>query len=74
MENQTKIELTDPKEIADFMEFCKHKQDMAKESNRWQQVKTFSKQIGFGSFSLVVKDGLPVRIDNAIQQVIIQII
>lgn len=74
MDNQTRIELTDPKEIADFMEFCKHKQTLINENNRWQQVKTFSKNMGFGSFSLIVKDGLPVRIDNAIQQVIIQII
>lgn len=73
MDNQTKIELTDPNEIADFIDFRKHKQEMLSDGESWKQVKKFARNMQYGTFSLTVKDGKPVRIDNAIQQLLIVI-
>lgn len=66
----TKIELTDDKEIQDFKEFCQYKQDWLAEQHNWKQLRAFAENMQFGSFTLTIKDGLPVRIDNPIQSIV----
>jgi len=60
----TKIELTDPGEIEDFKAFCLYKQQFVNAAHTWKQVHEFASNMQFGSFSLTIKDGMPVRIDN----------
>lgn len=66
----TKIELTDPKEIELYKDFCEHQQEILREKHQWKQLRQFVESIQYGSFTLTVKDGVPYRVDNPIQTVV----
>jgi len=69
----TKIEITDPKEIELYKAFLQHRQQLLNEEKQWAELKTFVKTLGYGTFSLTIKNGLPYRVDNPIQTVILGI-
>lgn len=66
-----KIELTEENEIEQFKQFCQYKQDWMAEQQNWKQLRAFCEKMQFGAFQLTIKDGVPVRIDNPIQQVVL---
>jgi hypothetical protein len=66
----TKLELTDPIEIENFKLFCQHRQKILKEERHWQDLRAYCKQMNFGSFTLVVEDGLPKRIQQPLQSIV----
>lgn len=66
------IELNDL-EAEQFKAFRKHQSEVENITASWKQVMDFTKTMGSGSFTLVVQNGLPVRIDNPLQKVIIGI-
>ena len=57
----TKLELTSEQEIREFKDFCEHKQAIMAESDQWKRFKTHCKELGFGNFTCIVENGLPVR-------------
>lgn len=67
----TKIEITDESEIERYIRFCKYEEDLIKEKEAWKELKSFCTKVGYGSFSLTVKDGVPYRVDNPIQNIIL---
>ena len=67
----TKIELTSEKEIEEFKQFCQYKQEWLQEQANWKQLRAFSEKMQYGSFTLTIKDGVPVRIDNPLQQLVL---
>lgn len=69
----TSITLTDPIEIEQFKSFRKHQSEVENITASWKQVMDFTQQMGSGSFTLTVQNGLPVRINNPLQTVIIGI-
>lgn len=69
----TKIELTNPEEIEQFKAFRKHQSEIENITAAWKQVMDFTVKMGSGSYTLVVQNGLPVRIDNPMQKIIIGI-
>lgn len=69
----TKLELTDDNEIKAFMAFRKHQSQYEAMMPAWKQVMDFTQTMGNGNFTLTVQNGLPVRINNPLQTVIIGI-
>jgi hypothetical protein len=69
----TKLELTDEKEIEDFKQFCEYKEQWISEARNWKELRAFAEKMQFGSFTLTIKDGVPVRIDNPLQQIVLGI-
>ncbi len=68
----TKIELTDA-EAEEFKLFRQHKQDKelrALEHQNWKQLKELAESMQYGVFTVIIKDGIPVRVDNPIKQVL----
>lgn len=70
MEEKTPIYLS-KEEAVDYIDFCKYKQELSQWHKNWQEVIAYANKLQFGSFTLTIKDAKPVRIDNAIQQLII---
>jgi len=73
LKQMTKIEITDPVEIEQYKNFIKYQAELNQEQKQWKELRTFTKQLGFGSFTLVVKDGLPHRVDNPMQTIVLGI-
>lgn len=71
---ETKIELTNEKEIEDFKAFCAHKQEILAEHQQWKEFKVFCKQMNFGSMSLSIEDGRPKKILNPMQTIVFGIL
>ncbi len=67
----TKIELTDPIEIEAYKKFRQYQEEILSEEKQWTQLKVFIKTLGYGTLSLSIKNGLPYRIDNPIQTIIL---
>lgn len=70
---ETKIELTDPSEIEAFKEFCRYREQLDLEHEHWRQVREFSKTMQYGKFSLQIEAGIPKRIFNAMQDLVIKV-
>lgn len=68
--NHVTVEMSSDDVVA-FAAFRKHQMLMDKIPAAWGQVIEYSKQMGNGSFSIVVQNGVPVRIDRPMQKVII---
>lgn len=66
-----KLELTDNQEIEDFKAFCLYKQQFANEGLVWKQVREYSVNMQFGSFTLTIKNGVPVRIDQPMKVLVL---
>lgn len=66
----TKLELTDDVEIEAFKSFRQHQDEILKEAQQWKELKAFVKNIGYGTLTLSVKNGLPYRVDNPIQTIV----
>lgn len=67
-----KIELTD-KEAEQYKDYCKYQSQFEAILSQWRQVIDFTQQMKNGSFTLTVQNGLPVRINNPMQTVVIGI-
>jgi hypothetical protein len=39
------------------------------ETKRWERVRQIAKKVGFGEFRMIVQNGMPVRVENIIQQI-----
>lgn len=61
----------DNEEMEQFKSFRKHQSQVEAITTSWKQVMDFTQQMGSGSFSLTVQNGLPVRINNPMQTLII---
>ncbi len=70
----TKIELTNEQEIADFQSFCKYKQELLAEHEQWKEFKAFCKTMSFGSMNLSIEDGRPRKIIKPVQTIIFGIL
>lgn len=66
------IELDDER-AEKFKRFSQHEQEIMAEHAKWRELKTYVKQMQFGSFTLTVKDGMPYRVDKPIQTLILGI-
>lgn len=64
------IELDDSR-AEQFKRFCQYEQDMINIQENWKQVRKYAENLQFGAFTLIIKDGMPVRIDNPMQQVVL---
>lgn len=73
IKQMTKIELTDDTEIEAFKAFRKHQSQYEAMMPAWKQVVDFTSNLGNGTFTLTVQNGLPVRINNPMQTVVIGI-
>lgn len=65
-----KIIISDEAEIERYKKFLQYEQEIAEEHKVWKELKDFTKHVNYGSFTLVIKDGLPYRVDNPIQTII----
>jgi hypothetical protein len=65
-----KIELTD-EEAEQYKDYCKFQSQKEAFLRQWNQVIDFSEQMGNGAFTLTVQNGIPVKILNPMQTVII---
>lgn len=70
MAELTKIELTE-QDAESFKAFCQYQQQFLNVAKNWKQVHEFAANMQFGSFTLTIKDGVPVRIDNPLQVLIL---
>lgn len=66
------IELTDS-EAEQFKAFRKNQSQVEATALAWKEVIDFTKQLDSGNFTLTLQNGLPVRINNPMQTVIIGI-
>ena len=69
----TKIEITDEEEIARYVRFCKYEENLQKDQQIWRELKDFCGKVGYGSFTLTVKEGIPYKVDNPIQNIVLGI-
>jgi hypothetical protein len=68
-----KLELTDDIEIEKYKRFCQFEQQLLAEDARWQQLKKYCKDVGHGTISLAIQDGMPYKISKPMQTVILGI-
>ncbi len=54
-----------------YLDFCNNRAKYEAIIPAWKQVMDFTTKMGNGSFTLTVQNGLPVRINNPLQTVII---
>ncbi|HEX9503609.1 MAG TPA: DUF2292 domain-containing protein [Patescibacteria group bacterium] len=66
----TTIELSD-QEAEHFKRFRLWQQDFDTWHKNWLEVIEFSKKLDYGSVTLTIQDGLPVKLTNPMQQIII---
>lgn len=69
-ENKTAVYLTD-KEVEEFKEFCLYKKEKLNISNNWKAIHDFAFKMQYGTFTVTVKDCQPVRIDKAMQVLVL---
>lgn len=66
----TTIELDD-QAAERYKNFCQHEQELMAVQQNWKDLRKFAENMQFGAFTLVIKDGKPVRIDNPMQQIVL---
>ena len=71
----TPIYLTDEEveKFKEFREYQQSKEERALEHQNWRQLKAFAKDMQYGVFTVTIKEGIPVRIDQPMRQVIFSI-
>ncbi len=72
MENKTAIYMNDA-EVKSYLDFCNNRAKYEAIVPAWKQVIEFTAQLGSGNYNLTVQNGLPVRINNPLQTVVIGI-
>jgi len=66
----TSITITDEKEIEEFKEYCRYKQQLSVLHKNWQEVMNYASEIKNGTFALTIQNGVPVRANKTVQTVI----
>lgn len=72
-DSKTAIYLT-PQEIRQFEYFCKYQTTLEQEHSKWKQVHEYCKKLQYGTIQLTIQNGLPHRIDNAMQSIVIGLV
>ncbi len=67
----TSLVIDNPQELEDFKSFCLYKQQFQNEGLVWKQVREYAVNMQFGSFTLTIKNGIPVRIDQPLKVLVL---